>query len=157
MVEDIVEELIKRKETIASMESCTGGLFASEITNIEGSSEILKCSVVTYSNEAKIKFGVSKETIEKYSVYSTETSIEMAKKISEFTGAVWGIGITGKIGTPNLEKLDKTDNKVYFTIFNKNSNMCYNHIVTVNQSKRKDKKYEVVNRIFEEISKLLEI
>lgn len=95
-MEELVNELKKRNETISSMESCTGGLLSSEITNIEGSSEVLKCSIVTYSNEAKIKFGVNKETIEKYSEYSTETSIEMAKNISKFTNSTWGIGITRK-------------------------------------------------------------
>ena len=95
-MEELVNRLIERKETISSMESCTGGLFSSEITNIEGSSEITKCSIVTYSNEAKIKFGVKEETIEKYSVYSTETSIEMAKNISKITNSTWGIGITRK-------------------------------------------------------------
>lgn len=96
MVEELVEKLKMRKETISSMESCTGGLFASEITNIEGSSEVLKCSVVTYCDEFKEKFGVKKETINKYTVYSNEVSEEMAKNISNFTDSTWGVGITRK-------------------------------------------------------------
>lgn len=93
-MEELVKILKERNETISTMESCTGGLLSSEITNIEGSSEVLKYSIVTYSDEAKIRFGVKKETIEKYSVYSTETSIEMAKSISKITNSTWGIGIT---------------------------------------------------------------
>jgi PncC family amidohydrolase len=61
----IIKELIKRNETIATMESCTGGGVANAITSIEGASEILKFSAVTYSNEFKIKMGVSEEVIEK--------------------------------------------------------------------------------------------
>lgn len=54
---EIIEILTERNETIATMESCTGGGVANAITNIEGSSNILKFSAVTYSNEYKIKMG----------------------------------------------------------------------------------------------------
>ena len=52
---EVVNRLIKNNRTISTMESCTGGLLASEITNIPDSSKILKFSAVTYSNEFKIK------------------------------------------------------------------------------------------------------
>ena len=101
---EIVEKLKKHKKTISMMESCTGGFVASEITNIEGASEILKFSAVTYSNEFKIKMGVSKEIIDTYSVYSKETSMEMSKRISEFTNSHYGVGITGKINKDDENK-----------------------------------------------------
>ena len=88
----IVLELIKRGETIATMESCTGGGVVDAITSIEGASEVLKFSAVTYSNEGKIKMGVSKEVIDKYSVYSIETAMEMSKNISNFTNSNYGVG-----------------------------------------------------------------
>ena len=81
--EEIVKKLIEKKLTISTMESCTGGGIANEITNISGASEVLKVSYVTYSNEAKIKFGVPEKIIEKYTVYSKETAIEMAKAAKE--------------------------------------------------------------------------
>ena len=81
MYKEIVEKLKAKKLTIATMESCTGGEIASQITNIEGASEVILFSVVTYSNEFKIKMGVSKDIIDKYSVYSIETAREMAKNI----------------------------------------------------------------------------
>ena len=84
MESEIVKRLIKNKETIASMESCTAGYFATTITNVDGSSEVLKFSAVTYSNEYKIKMGVDANIINKYSVYSIETAHEMSKKISVF-------------------------------------------------------------------------
>ena len=68
-LEMLVKKLTKNKKTIATMESCTGGGLASEITNISGASEILKKSYVTYCNEAKIELGVPKEVIEKHTVY----------------------------------------------------------------------------------------
>ena len=52
---EIVNKLIEKKQTIATMESCTGGGIANEITNISGASAIIKESYVTYCNEAKIK------------------------------------------------------------------------------------------------------
>ncbi len=81
---EVVKKLIVKKETIASMESCTGGYFASTITCVDGSSEVLKFSAVTYSNEYKIKMGVDANIINKYSVYSIETAHEMSKKISDY-------------------------------------------------------------------------
>lgn len=73
-MKEIVELLKQNKKTISTMESCTGGGVANSITNIEGASEILKFSAVTYSNEFKIKMGVDKNIIDKYTVYSIETA-----------------------------------------------------------------------------------
>jgi PncC family amidohydrolase len=72
--ESIVKELIEANKTIATMESCTGGALASEITSHLGSSVTLRFSAVTYSNEYKIKMGVDENIIDKYSVYSKETA-----------------------------------------------------------------------------------
>ena len=73
-MKEIVELLIKKHKTIATMESCTGGFIASSITDIEGASEVLRFSAITYSNEYKIKLGVSAKTIDTYSVYSHDGS-----------------------------------------------------------------------------------
>ena len=51
MMKEIVELLIQRKETISTMESCTGGMVANEITNIPGASDIFSFGAVTYSNQ----------------------------------------------------------------------------------------------------------
>ena len=69
------------------MESCTGGAVVSSITNVSGAGEVLKFSAVTYSNEFKIKMGVNKEVIDKYTVYSIETAMEMSKNISDFANS----------------------------------------------------------------------
>ena len=95
--EKIVKILKEKGKTLSFMESCTGGFLASKITNISGSSEVLKVSLVTYSNEYKIKFGVAKETIDKYTVYSIETAKEMAKNVATFANSDFGIGITGEL------------------------------------------------------------
>ncbi len=79
----VVNYLLKNHLTISTMESATGGEVASSITNIPGASEVLFFSAVTYSNEYKIRFGVPKEVIDKYTVYSKETARSMAKAISD--------------------------------------------------------------------------
>ena len=95
--EKIVKILNEQNKTISFMESCTGGFLANEITNVSGASNVLKVSVVTYSNKYKMKFGVTKNTLEKYTVYSMETAKEMAKNISDFAASSFGIGVTGEL------------------------------------------------------------
>ena len=151
---DVVNLLIEKKMTIATMESCTGGFVASSITDIDGSSSVLKFSAVTYSNEYKIKMGVSKEVIDKYSVYSINVAREMAKKISDFASSDIGVGITGKINRVDENNLFGDDNKIFYAIYDKNSDKYYEYeLIAINDTRLNNKKY-----IMENISKsLLEI
>ena len=151
---DVVNLLIEKKMTIATMESCTGGFVASSITDIDGSSSVLKFSAVTYSNEYKIKMGVSKEVIAKYSVYSMNVARVMAKKISDFANSDIGVGITGKINRVDENNLFGDDNKIYYAIYDKNSDKYYEYeLIAINDTRLNNKKY-----IMENISKsLLEI
>ena len=153
-MKDVVNLLIEKKMTIATMESCTGGFVASSITDIDGSSSVLKFSAVTYSNEYKIKMGVSKEVIDKYSVYSMNVAREMAKKISNFANSDIGVGITGKINRIDENNLFGDDNKIYYAIYDKNSDKYYEYeLIAINDTRLNNKKY-----IMENISKnLLEI
>ena len=117
-MKEIVELLTQKKETIATMESCTGGYIVNEITNIEGASNVLNFSAVTYSNEYKIKMGVPEKTIAKYSVYSIETAIEMAKAISKYANSTYGIGITGQLGKKDQNNKSSDDSTIYICIYN---------------------------------------
>lgn len=92
-ITSIITILKEKKYTIGVMESCTGGAVANAITNNPGSSDVFKLGLVTYSNEAKIKFGVDEKIIKKYGVYSKEVAEKMAKKIS---GDV-GVGVSGQL------------------------------------------------------------
>ena len=118
-MKEVVELLIKEKKTISTMESCTGGGVVNEITSVEGASEILKFSAITYSNEFKIKMGVSEDIIDKYSVYSRETADEMSKNISLFTNSNYGIGVTGKLNRVDINNPYGEDNIVYISIYDK--------------------------------------
>ena len=150
IMENLYEKLVKilkeKNQTISCMESCTGGLLNSEITNVDGSSEVLKVGLVTYSNEYKMKFGIKSETIENFTVYSTEVAREMAKNISIFAASTIGIGITGQIGNENI-------NKVYASVFIKNNFHDY-VIETKGKNKFQKKKY-VTDFIVNELLKIL--
>ena len=89
------------------------------ITNVPGASEVLKFSAVTYCNEYKIKMGVSKEVIDKYTVYSMQTADEMSKNISLFTNADYGVGITGKLNRVDKNNPYGNDNVVYVSVYDK--------------------------------------
>lgn len=138
-MQEIVEFLILNNKTIATMESCTGGLLASLITDIPGASNILKFSAVTYSTEYKIKMGVDKEIIDKYTVYSEETAKEMSFKISKFSDSDIGVGITGKL-TSNLNE----DKGVNLAIYDKNNNKYYTIFVNITKDNRYENKLEVI-------------
>lgn len=151
----IVTKLTELGKTISTMESCTGGFLASSITDIEGSSAILKYSAVTYSNEFKIKMGVDEKVISKYSVYSKETSEEMARKISLYTNSNYGVGITGKLNRFDENNPYGNDNEVFYTIYDKDSDKCYtNSLVVSGENRNVNKKY-VVEKIVEDLINII--
>lgn len=155
-IKDLVLKLIDREKTISSMESCTGGGFANEITNIEGASDILKFSAVTYSNEYKIKMGVSKELIDKYSVYSFEVADSMALNISEFTNSDFGVGITGKLNRVDKNNPYGEDNVVFVSVFDRENKKYYHRLVEAVRDSRCNNKELVIENvcdIFEELLK----
>ena len=99
-----VNALRERKMTIATAESCTGGLVSAKITSVSGSSEVISFSMVTYSNEAKIqKLGVKKETVEQFGAVSEQTAKEMAERIKLLAAADVGVGVTGVAGPSQSE------------------------------------------------------
>ena len=109
----IVKLLIKKKLTVSFAESCTGGLLASSITSISGSSKVFNMGLVTYSNNAKVKLlQVPKKTITKYGAVSYETCISMVKSLSKISKSNISISITGIAG-PNGGTKEKPVGLVY--------------------------------------------
>ncbi len=95
----LVEKLIEKKLTVATCESCTGGLISKRITNVPGASEVFGYGVCTYANEAKMKLlGVQKETLEKFGAVSEQTAIEMARGMLALSGADVAVSTTGIAG-----------------------------------------------------------
>ena len=139
MLEEIVHYLIKNHISIATMESCTGGLLASSITDVPDASTIFKFGAVTYSTEYKIKMGVSKEVIDTYTVYSKEVAVEMAKVISRYADSDLGVGITGRL-TSNLEEEKSVD----LCIYDKRSDEVYTVHIELYKNTRMENKVEVL-------------
>lgn len=97
--EKVAEFLIRAKKTLAIAESCTGGLLANRLTNIPGSSHFLKCALVAYSNEAKIKLlKVPEAVLRKYGAVSAQVAISMAQGTRKLLKTDFGVGITGIAG-----------------------------------------------------------
>ncbi len=98
MIENkLVEKLKELNYTISFAESCTGGLLASTIINVSGSSNVIKESYITYSEDAKKKIlGVKEETLNKYTVYSKEVALEMAQGLKRITDSNVCVSVTGE-------------------------------------------------------------
>lgn len=146
--EKLVKELNNKKKTIAFMESCTGGALVNEITNVEGASKVLRFSVVTYANDYKIKMGVSKETIDKYSVYSQECAEEMSKVVCRFANSNLGVGVTGKFNKIDEENLEGKDDEVFISIYDKDNNKFYFKKYICKYNDRIDNKKEIIKIVF---------
>lgn len=154
-MKEVIELLTKKHKKISTMESCTGGGVANAITNIEGASNVLEFSAVTYSNEYKIKMGVNKDIIEKYSVYSLETAKEMSKCISNYTNANYGIGITGKMNKEDINNPYGENNKIFISIYDRDNNKYYNKEIIASQKTRKENKELVINEIIYILNNIL--
>lgn len=95
----LVRELTARQKTLALAESCTGGFIANRITNVSGASAVLLAGLVTYSNEAKMKFlGVNSATLAAHGAVSEPTAREMAEGALRQTGADFALAVTGIAG-----------------------------------------------------------
>ena len=121
----IGEILISKNLTIATTESCTGGLLSSKLTDVSGSSAYIHLNLVTYANEAKHKMlGVSAETLENFGAVSEECSYEMAKGLQKLSGADICVSTTGIAGPTGGSK-EKPVGLMYSTILSKDKFKTY--------------------------------
>lgn len=91
--------LVARTATIATAESCTGGLLGSRITDVSGSSAYYLGGLVVYSRDAKEhRLGIASDLLDEFGQVSEETSRAMAANVRELFGSTYGIGITGIAG-----------------------------------------------------------
>lgn len=154
--EKLTKLLIQKNITITTMESATSGQIASLITDTEGASAIMKGAYVTYSNEAKIKNGVRKETLDTYTVYSRETAIDMASACRKSYAADIGIGVTGTMG--NIDPANpeaSVPGNVYFAVDFRENIMDY-HVLIEPQVSRFMYKMVVAEEIVNVLLRLLE-
>ena len=126
--EELGKYLIENKLTIATAESCTGGLLSSKLTDVSGSSEYVKLNFVTYANEAKHKIlGVSWDILNNFGAVSEECAEAMANGLYEATDCNIALCTTGIAG-PTGGTQEKPVGLVYIS-------MRYKGIVTVKEVK----------------------
>jgi nicotinamide-nucleotide amidase len=99
-LEVVIGNLLReRRATVATAESCTGGMAAVRLTEYAGSSDFFRASFVTYTDEQKSQIlGVSKELLEQYTAVSEPVAIAMAEGAREKTGATFAVSVTGYAG-----------------------------------------------------------
>lgn len=99
MAQVVADRLMEQGLTLSSAESCTGGMFASTMTDIPGISQCFDRGLVTYSNQAKMEeLGVSAGTLEKFGAVSEETALEMVEGLKRVSGSDVCISVTGIAG-----------------------------------------------------------
>ena len=149
----LIKKLIKKKLKISFAESCTGGLLASKITSVSGSSKVFSLGLITYSNQAKIKIlKVNKNIINKYGAVSLECCKAMVVNLSKISKANINVSITGIAG-PNGGSIQKPVGLVYIGV--KKGNKL---IIQKNLFKSKNRKFiqkASVNKALKIISNLI--
>ena len=141
-----------RCASLASAESCTGGLIGNIITETAGSSAYFKGGIIAYSNELKQRLlGVRHETLEQYGAVSEQTAIEMARGCLTATGADYAIATTG-ISGPTGATEDKPLGLVYIAIASRNEVVCNRYVFTTTRQQHQQR---TANQALFDLYKLL--
>ncbi len=112
-VTTVVKLLMLSNKTIATAESCTGGLLSELITGVPGASEVFEAGVCSYSNRIKHEIlGVSQDILDRFTEISAETAVAMADGIKKLSGADICVSVTGLAG-PGGGTEDKPVGTVY--------------------------------------------
>ena len=121
MIKRLVEKLNEKHLTIATAESCTGGMIGACITSVSGAANVYNEGYITYSNEAKEKnLGVSHTTLETYGAVSEQTAREMADGARKKSNADIAVAVTGIAG-PGGGTDEKPVGLVYIGVATKDS------------------------------------
>ena len=97
--ESIIKLAIKKRKTVSTAESCTGGLIGHRLTEISGSSDVFKGGLVVYSNEAKMHLlDISKQILDSHGAVSEKTATIMAENVKKIFKSNYGISVTGIAG-----------------------------------------------------------
>ena len=124
----IVRLLTTKRLKISFVESCTGGLLSSTITQISGSSKVFTIGLITYSNQSKINtLKVPKNTIKKYGAVSYETCLSMVKNLNKISKTNISVSITG-IARPNGGTKQKPVGLVFIGIKKGNKKLVKKHL-----------------------------
>ena len=139
-ISSVIGKLLNQKgATVATAESCTGGLIGNVITEVSGSSAYYKGGIIAYSNELKERLlGVRHETLEQYGAVSEETAIEMARGCLAVTGADYAIATTG-ISGPTGATAEKPLGLVYVAVALRNEVVCNRYVFTTTRQQHQQR------------------
>ena len=139
-ISSVIGKLLNQKgATVATAESCTGGLIGNVITGVSGSSAYYKGGIIAYSNELKERLlGVRHETLEQYGAVSEETAIEMARGCLAVTGADYAIATTG-ISGPTGATEEKPLGLVYVAIASREEVVCNRYVFTTTRQQHQQR------------------
>jgi len=113
--EDVLNAARAKDVRIATAESCTGGMVAVALTDIPGSSDVVECGFVTYSNDAKTSLlNVSPQTLATFGAVSEEVAAQMARGAVAASNASLAVSITGIAGPGGSEH--KPEGRVCFGV-----------------------------------------
>lgn len=148
--ETVCQLLIDQNITIATAESCSGGLIASQLTEHAGISKVFGMGIVSYSNEAKMKLlNVKKETLDNFGAVSAETATEMCENLQNISSAELTVAVTGVAG-PEGGSEEKPVGLVYIGIcFNSKTKITKFHF----NGERKIVQQKTANKVFHLIRK----
>lgn len=154
ILKNVSDQLRKNNLTVATAESCTGGLLAHLLTNISGSSEYFERGVITYSNKSKMELlGVPQETIKEYGAVSKQTAKAMAIGIKEQANVDIGISTTGIAGPTGGTK-EKPVGLVYIGIATSRKTEVKRFLFSKDRLQNKEKTcYKALEFLLETITK----
>ena len=126
LINKIYFELKRQKLTIATAESCTGGLIGHTFTNVSGSSEYFDRGIISYSNKAKVELlGVSESLLKEQGAVSEEVAKTMAENVRKRSDVDIGISTTGIAGPLGGTK-EKPVGLVYIGVSTEKSPTSFN-------------------------------
>ena len=151
--EKLVDTLMKRGLKISFAESCTGGMCAARLVGVANASCVFDAGIVTYANEAKVRYlSVKESTIAKYGVVSEPVAGEMAAGVAKAQNAEVGVGVSGIAG-PSGGSVEKPVGTVCFGFY-------VNGTVTVetkhfNNLSRNEVRAAATEYVYERLNELL--
>lgn len=154
MEKRVVEALKSLDYKISFAESCTGGLLAATLISVSGASKVIESSFIVYSEKAKQEIvNVSKETLLKYGVTSTEVALEMALGAQNLSGSNVSVGVTGLAG-PDGDGINEIGTVCFGIVINDNK---YSFKTVFRNRTRDEVRRDSVLFVFNKLIELLEI
>ena len=154
--EQLVAQLKQNGLIITAMESCTGGAVLNAITSVEGASNVTQGGYITYSNNQKVRIGVSPDVIERYGVYSQECAKEMARAVRTDMDADIGIGVTGTLSNVDPRNPDSKPGEVHWAVVERDV-VSVSRTITVPVMDRSLQKEYIVQAVLKDVLNLVEI